>query len=578
MNQAGWVPSSGRRAESDGSRAKLGFNTSLRVANLDRSGIFLIPIFYFALTALTREVTLNDTYYYISSILNYSGGRDLLFWDFGHLLWRPGILALFRVSHGIVSWIDPYSLVFRLMLAVNWLAGLGCVLIMARVTRRFASASLTVVVVATLAISQGFLNFVHTGTAYIPGLFFLILALDIATARLDLAAISWAKSSSFGAALALAVLLWLPYIFALPALLLLPVLLGGQTRGSIRFSLKATAACALVGLGTYGCVAFKLNLSTVQEILDWIGASSHSLNAVGGLPRAIYGFGRSWFAMGNDGLQFRRFLLHDPYAPVSPVALLFTSLWKLIFTYSLLAAIIVRLQRGSTGDRRVLAFFLLAVLPVFAFGLRWYGGDMERYLASFPAILVAAACAFNSRPPRLLKLAGIGFVSALLIVNLSKDLRWVREAEDRGLSARLNALGQSPENSYVVLIPGDPLLGIQSSNLTSTTRPSTNFVLISVVPIGYSYANEWRELLASISLKAWQGGKEVWICRGLLETTPQSKWGWVEGADPDVQWKDIYQFFSQFEVSGNRGDFVEILPTPSNIELFKTMPLPANGP
>ena len=538
-------------------------------ACLGKSTIFFILGIYVVLTALTREVFYGDTPYYILSIINYSGGRDFLFWDFGHLLWRPAIWVLLRAIHQLIPSGNVIALLFWIMVSLNWMAGLGCVLLVARVARRFVSAPLAVLAALTLAVSQVFLNYLHTGLTYVPGLFFLLLGLDLATSKPKSAQTFWRESSAFGAALAVAVLLWLPYIFALPALFLFPITINGFKRESILYVLRAILVTAVIGLGTYSLVAIKLGLSSAADIQVWFAAASHSIDHIGGLPRATFGFVRSWFEMGNVGTEFRRFLLHDPYAPVSLVSLLFAGTWKLILTYLFFGAIGLKLLLGSAQHRRILVFLLLAFLPVFGFGIKWQGGDMERYIAAFPALLLAGACAMNSRPPTILKILGVAFLSALIVVNLSHDLRGVQDAQDRALSARLDALGPIPENSYVVFFPADPLSSFILSGSIMPPGHSRPLMSSSVITIGSSHVKEWQQDFASKSLKSWRNGKEVWLCRGLLDEAPESKWGWVEGADPLVSWKDIQVFFRRLQTSEIRGDFVQIPPTQANIQLLQ---------
>jgi hypothetical protein len=552
-------------------------DTTARIlaTRLDQSAAIFIAVIYVVLTAITRAPFQGDTPYYIASILKYSGGRDFLFWDFGHLLWRPGMWVLLHVTHWIVPGTKVLSLLVGFLAIVNWIAGLGCVLLMERVARRFVSAPVAILAASTLAISQVFLNFVHTGTAYVPGLFFLLLALDIANSGPPSVPRSWRRASLCGASLALAVLLWLPYILALPALFLFPIVIDGFNRESCLFTLRATVVAAAIGLVTYSFVIFKLGLSSVAEIQAWSNAASHSIDHVGGVARATFGFVRSWFEMGNVGIEFHRFLLHDPYAPVSLVSLLFAGTWKLILTYLLLGAIGLKLFRGSALDRRILLFLMLAFSPVFGFGVKWQGGDMERYIAAFPALLLAGACAMNSRPLTILKILGVTFLSALMIVNLSQDLRWVRNAQDRALSARLDSLGPVPENSYLVLFPADPLFGFVSSASVIDQGHNRPLMASWVVTPGSSHVTEWQHDFASNSLKSWQNGKEVWICRGLLDDAPESRWGWVEGADPLVSWKDIRAFFSRLQTSETRGDFVNIPSTQPNIQLLQGFVAPS---
>jgi hypothetical protein len=573
VSQEAGAPSTNSVIVSKPSYLELNPSETLLNTPLSKSFLFFAIGFYVVLTAVTREVFQADTPYYILSILDYSGTRDFVFWDSGHLLWRPAIGALLHVTHRLLPSVNITRLLVGIMLSVNWAAGLGCILLLARVVRKFVSSPLAFLTASTLAVSQVFLNYVHTGTSYVPGLFPLLVALDFATSKSEQSSLR--DSIAFGAALAVAVLLWLPYILALPALFLFPIIINGFSRESSLYTLRATIVAAVIGLGAYSGVAIKLGLSSAAEVQDWFNSASHSIDHTGGFSRATFGFVRSWFEMGNVGVEFHRFLLHDPYAPVSLASLLFAGTWKLVLTYLFLGAVVLILARGSLRDRRVLLFLLLTFLPVFGFGVKWQGGDMERYIAAFPALLLAGACAMNSGPPILPRILGVVFLSALTIVNLSHDFRWVRNAEDRSLSARLDALGPVPENSYIVFFPADPLYGFVSSASVLDQGHNRPLMASWVVSPGSSHVTEWRQDFASNSLKSWQNGKEVWICRGLLDDVPESRWGWVEKADPLVSWKDIQAFFSRLQTSETRGDFVQIPSTQPNIQLLQGIMAPS---
>ena len=201
-------------------------------ARFSNSIFVLVIVLYFAVTALTRAVFQGDTPFYVASISDYSGKPDFEFWDFGHLLWRSANWSLFQVVHRFARSIDSTSLALWILLSVNWLAGLGCVLLVARIARKFVSSHLAFLAALTLLVSQVFLNFLHTGSAYVPALYFLLLGLQFASSKPNSGPTSWYKSAAVGAALAMAVLLWLPFVFALPAVFLFPIIVYGFDRES----------------------------------------------------------------------------------------------------------------------------------------------------------------------------------------------------------------------------------------------------------------------------------------------------------------------------------------------------------
>jgi len=101
---------------------------------------------------------------------------------------------------------------------------------------------------------------------------------------------------------------------------------------------------------------------------------------VRGVRRTIFGFAHSFIDLGKDGVLFKRFLLHDPYNPVSLRQLVRLSLWKLALFYAVVLAIATRLARS--GRSNVLAICALSAGPVLVFAVFWFGGDIERYLLS----------------------------------------------------------------------------------------------------------------------------------------------------------------------------------------------------
>jgi hypothetical protein len=524
---------------------------------------------YCVLSAITRGVFQGDTPYYIGSVLTYAGGRDLAFWDFGHLLWRPSVWAVVHAIHPFLSSMNTMFLTSAAMTGINWMAGLGSVLFLASLVRKFASVGPTILAISALIVSQAFLNYIHSGTPYIPGLFFLLLGLNLATSRLKSNRASWVNAMACGLAFAAAALFWLPYIFALPASLMLPVIIRGPNRERCRYVLRAGIAAGTIGAVTYGIVALRLGLSSAAEFRLWFDLASHSIDHIRGFPRATFGFVRSWFEMNSYGTELRRFFIHDPYAQVRLVSLLSTGMLKILVTYLFLGAIVFKLLRGSPLERRMLFFATLVFVPVFSFGVYWQGGDMERYLGVLPVLLMAGSCAMSCRPSPHLRVLGIVFLSALAITNLPHDLRWVRNAEDRELAARLTVLDSVPENSYIVLFPADPLFDLIAFKSIDPDRKATHLTARSVADIGTSQVIEWREIFASNTLAAWGKNGQVWICRGMFDDVPERRWGWIEGIDPLVSWQEISEFFRHLQISESRGDFVQLLPTQTNIAVLQ---------
>jgi hypothetical protein len=133
---------------------------------------------YLLVTAYTGSFFMADTEDYVASILAFPN-RNIEFWDFGHILWRPlGWIAweLFRPVLTL-RYKDPASGVALVLIAISWISGFASALLVVVMLRRYSRSSLVANVVSFGFIgSQAFLNYVHTGSPYVPGLLFLVVA------------------------------------------------------------------------------------------------------------------------------------------------------------------------------------------------------------------------------------------------------------------------------------------------------------------------------------------------------------------------------------------------------------------
>jgi hypothetical protein len=325
---------------------------------------------YLLVASFTGAFFMADTVDYVTSAYLHEFGTDWVFWDFRHLLWRPLGWLFFHV---LKPWFAgqteangrrEITIVF---LVVNWICGLASLLLMRALLRRFSSRSLTAAI-ATLAFlfSLAFLNYIHSGSSYIPGLTFLLLGLYL-IARSGEIPDSAAAPFQGALALALSVCLWFPYAFAVPGALLLAVIYPSHQPKRWRYVIKTTLLCLVLGVAAYGSVMVHLRIHTVHDASQWIQSESKDVSGVSGPVRAIFGLARSFVDMGTDAILFKRFLLHDPYNPVTLVQLFRLSSWELVLFYCLLLAILVALARSETG-RKVLvsASFRLLLSPFLA--------------------------------------------------------------------------------------------------------------------------------------------------------------------------------------------------------------------
>src|SRR5262245_49633134 len=387
-----------------------------------------VLIVYILATTLTGAYFMGDTVDYVDSIITGSQ-----FWEFGHLLWRPIGQVLFQllepVARSITKGGDRVNIAF-IFVAVNWIAGALSIVFMRGWLGRACSRRIADTVTTAFAFSHAFLNFAQTGSSYIPGLSLLLLGLLLLTKSAqdgspgEESAEATLRSQTnesprparrarnrallAGAAFAGAVCLWFPYAFAIPGALLTPIALFGFDRERMRQVLRAGLVVGAVLLLAYGAVIAHLRITSVAEVRAWIADSSHGMKA-SGVSRVMIGLPRWSVNIGNDGLLFKRYLLEDPLNPVKAIALVRTSLWKLLLFYiggTLAMALLLKSRRG----KRILVWLAAASLPALTFAVLFDGGAVERYLILHPALFLGIAVALETgtgRAARVLIVIGL---------------------------------------------------------------------------------------------------------------------------------------------------------------------------
>jgi hypothetical protein len=538
---------------------------------------------YVLATWLTGTHFIGDTPEYVESILAHSKHVYVNFWDFGHLLWRPlGWLGfvVFRPVTSRLCGLDDACNATVVLLSVNWLAGLGSALLMCAFVRRICHREWAAVLTAVaLIVSGAFLNFVHTGVSYVPGLCLLLLGLTLATSAEVEGKNRALRDWLAGAALVGSVCLWFLYILAIPAALASPIILFGDSPSRRRTIFRTAVAFAVVAGLVYASVLATLGIFSWPALKMWIASSSHGKTQMEGPGRAVFGFARSWIDMGNDGVLFKRFLLHDPLNPVTGIELLWMSLGKLILFYALLGSLGVSLLFSREG-RRILAFLILSGLPLMCFAVLWRGADIERYLPLYPAFFLTIGWSLSrgwSAPWRTA--ATVFFIGVLAVTNanaLSKRTLRRHYAESASRMASLEPLLTS--KSQIVLLDGDDEIMRFSRNFPLDPINRTGkFNLYLVVRPNTAQVVNWRERFAAMVWLTWQRPGDVWISKRLLREKPKPEWNWVEGDDARLSWMDIHGLFSKLETTAGPGgddDFTLLSKSANNQALLKSLVSP----
>jgi len=548
----------------------------------------LLAALYVGALGLTKAHFMADSGGYVVSILAYAGVDEYVtenplvenyrsqnaFWDFGHLFWRPVGFLLFKIFGRVSKLVigpDPASNLYFLFMSLNFVAGLLSVLLLYALMNKYVGPALAVLVSTCFIFSHAFLNFTQTASSYVPGLAFLMVALYLLFK--DKGNLSPLTAICAGLACAGAMTLWTPYILVIPGTIAAPLLLFDLKKHEKQSVLYAAAAFLIVTAIAYLLVMAAVGINSLSDVRDWISASSHGVRT-SGLARMVFGLPRSFIHMGNDGVLFKRFLLNDPFNPVTATDLVRLSLWKLVLFYIALGTVVLALV--ASRARRILLLLLLTALPLIVFAIRFDGGAVERYLPIYPVIFLSVAYVLSeARVPRLLKIMPLVFFGFTVLTNASVMSHVVLDAENQKTSQRVQAVVPliKPYSWLVTTHLQDELVNFQASLPFEPINRHNQYHVYPLVVPNSDQAAEWRQEFAANMLEAWGKGGDAWLSTRLFSGKPESSWNWVEGDDPRVRWDDIYKFFSQFETgdrAGGADGFVLLEKSEANAQLLNS--------
>ncbi|HZG52838.1 MAG TPA: hypothetical protein VEZ40_11950 [Pyrinomonadaceae bacterium] len=530
---------------------------------------------YCVAALLTDAYFMGDTLRYVDSIEAHLKGQYLNFWEFGHLFWRPLAYLCSRLFYPLTHLFvgsDIRLNVALTLVALNWLAGAAGVVALNALVRLFCKREWIVVLVTGAFIcSNAFLNYFHTGCSYTIGLSFLLLGFYLLLKERETNARRTAILA--GASLAFSVCFWLPYILSLPAVLVAPLLLYGYEKGRLRLIVQSCLVCAAVGFVSYAGVAvFGLGIRDAAGFKAWFADASHGLTNMGGAPRAVFGLARSFINMGDDGRIFKRYVLGDPFNPVSFFDLFRLGLWKFVFFYAAIFALAVSLWRSQTG-RRLLALLALAGAPLLFFAIFLFdAGQIERYLPLYPFIVVAFAHVLSGeRTWRGVKYFLLAFLVVMTVVNIAAMSRPSLESRKRTAEARTKDLWPwlKPQSRVFASHIHDEMVNSYINYIFDPVKHNDQMAF--VVDPNTPFIPHWRRNFSAYALSVWKNNGDVWLSKRLLSPRPRPEWNWVEGDDPRISWTDLQTFFSRFEMGnavGGEDGFVQLLPSPENERLL----------
>lgn len=595
-----------KRTERSGSTYEASLDASrLKTARTDRAttsswlSLVLIMGVYVAMILLTRPLSFGDTVFYVQAILSFgqhsdaAALRSLL--DFGHLLWRPFGWFLFETvralpSIGLLG--EDRILVTKILICISMLSGAIATVMLQLICRDLAfRPAVSLLVCATFIFGNSVIYAANAGLSYMLGLAFLMGALWLAMRRSPpRGEAAYPGLWCAGLLLVLSAASWFPFILAAPAVAVAAAIpwdeleLFSIHRLSLVKAGHLIIASVVGAVMIFGTATLVLQINSAAAIRTWVSASAHGWRQSSNFLRLGMGLPRCCVALKDDaGVVWKRFLFHDPYAPVRPQNLLQSSLVLMAVFYFGLLLLIYTLARSNKG-RVFLILLTIAALPVLYFAVFLLEpSSIERFMPVFPFYFIALGYQLDSTWPNL-KQRNLALIYPAVLILFSLAIYNNRSVERHWEPARvrLEALKQQlPTGSTVALLGNwDEVLLFAKDNPLHDTFSQSLDLWVVLVP-----ANErifiWRELFAARVLEAWRGSREMWVSERLLAESPLPDWGWVEGDDRAIRWIQVPEFCRQFQYDkkiGSPDGFVRLAATEMNRALLERMSTHAKNP
>jgi hypothetical protein len=451
---------------------------------------------------------------------------------------------------------------------INWLAGLGTVLLLTAILRRFCPQARVVnFTIIVFSFSHGFLNFAQTGPPYITSLLAMVFSLYVLLRKDEGQLLSIADGIIAAIGITLMIGFWLPFIVVVPAIVAARLFLSKARIEDAKILIGSAALAGVLVISIYLVIAiWPLEFRKVGDFLEWQRETTGKTVQDKGLARTAFGLPRSFIYMGTDGMILKRYLLRDPYNPVTISDLLRLSLWKIALFYLCLASLTMSLLRSPRG-RHLLILLLITAAPVVGVAIYWQGGDIERYLPLYPILFIATAFMLSDERSKLIfKCCAVLFFVCAAATNLHALSLQKQNQRQETIVARIADLvpNLKPASQLFVIDYQDELYAFSRDFPFNPMNVSRKLAVSSLVEVGAKDVAHWRQGFASRARTVWGEGGDVWITQRLLQQRPLSEWNWVEGDDQRLSWADLHNFVSQLEIAGSLSSsdsFVRVLPS-----------------
>lgn len=526
-----------------------------------------VALAYTLILICTWSIELGDTSNYAGMVAEHFGqspfGTTDSLWEFAHLIWRPlGWLVLTLIEpllNAFTDWTTFMKAAFALI-AINWVAGIITVVLWYRLLiDLMKSRTIAFIIVLAVACAHGFILYVHSGSSYNPALACLTGSIFcIRKGRITWAAVLYGLSALF----------WIPYLFCglgLFVLALYPSDWNVPVRESIKSinigrAIRFTVIAFAFILVVYALGAYARGLRSPSDVNAWVTDAKHGWSQSQRALRMVTGLPRSAFYLGHDGLLYKRFLKHDPYAPVKITDLIQASLWKLAIFYLFLAALFFALWRYSPSGWPLI-LFLAGVGPIIFFAVFILeSGAPDRYLPVSPFILLAVGWALrdvDSKPQiGKMRLAQTVILAFLLIVILNNVYVFAAPRINSLNAAPYSRIAQlrariDPKSEIILITNQDTIEEFFSRSLFDSIERPFPIRLFEIIEPGSDQQFQWREGFAAEVMRVWNNGGEVWLTQRFFAEKPKPEWNWVERDNPNQVWSEVHSFFHPLQTDMN---------------------------
>jgi hypothetical protein len=326
----------------------------------------------------------------------------------------------------------------------------------------------------------------------------------------------------------------------------------------------------LITLG-YLVALIQLKFSSLAELQAWVLDSSHGWSQNKRLLRMASGLPRSFLYTGENGIALKRYLLKDPYAPVTLGALLRQHLWGPVVFYVFVLSLIGVLWRSMSG-RRILWICLAAAIPALGFAaFILESGSIERYMPLYPFVGLAIAYAFSHLSTKTVgPVVVLVFVILMIAVNGASLCKPNIDSEIAPAATRVESLrGKVTSQGLVAMVTHqDGVYQLITSHPFHLANRREELPVYDVIETATERLVRWRPDFAKRALGTLTRSQNVWISKRFLAERPDPAWNWTEGDDARVTWKELPPFFRQFsyaESVGGTDGFLKLEPSPENI-------------